>query len=178
MVERGTERLCQRVRGIDDTRDVGKNNFLGSFPLLQGKMLDVNVTGTRCGTIRVNHQDCCGVILEQRGRTELRVSKLQENRSKVLDNLGGMNGGEEFGFGGASRYRGLYLGLVGQGTTAEHEDKAGDRASCDQIGGVCCIDIAGQFRRGLWLRELWQRRIGRERPKVTERKRREDRFFQ
>ena len=65
-----------------------------------------------------------------------------------------MNGGEEFGFGGASRDRGLYLGLVRQGTTAKHEDKAGDRASCDQIGGVRCIDIAGQFCRGLWLREL------------------------
>ena len=155
MVERGPKRLRQGVGGIDDARDVGKDNFLGGLPLLQGEVLDVNVTGTRCGTICVNHQDRGCIVLEQRGRTELWVSKLQENRAKVLGDLGGMNGGEEFGFGGASRYRGLYLGLVRQGTTAKHEDKAGDRASCDQIGGVCCIDIAGQFRQGLWLREIW-----------------------
>jgi hypothetical protein len=102
MVERGTERLCQRVHGIDDDRDMGKNNLLGSFPLLEGKMLNVDVTGTRCGMIRIDHQDRCGVILEQRGRTELRVSKLQENGLKVLGDLGSMYGGEEFGFGGAS----------------------------------------------------------------------------
>jgi hypothetical protein len=34
MVERGTERLRQRVGGIDDARDVGKDDFLGGFPLL------------------------------------------------------------------------------------------------------------------------------------------------
>ncbi len=102
MMERGTERFCQRVGGIDDTRDMGKDNFLGGFPLLQGEMLDVDVTGTRCGTIRVNHQDRGCIILKQRGRTELWVSKLQENRAKVLGDFGGMNGGEEFGFGGAS----------------------------------------------------------------------------
>jgi hypothetical protein len=93
MVKRRTKGLCQGVGGIEDTRDVGKNNLPGSFPLLKGKMLNVNVTGTWCGTIRIDHQDRRGVIFEQCGWTELRVSKLQQNRLKVLGNLGGMNGG-------------------------------------------------------------------------------------
>ena len=116
-------------------------------------MLDVDVTGTRRGPAGIDHQDCRGVILEQRGRTELRISKLREDRPKVLGNLGSMNGGKKFGFGGASRHRGLNFGLVCQRATAKHKDKASDRTSRDEVGGVRSIHISGQFSRGLWLRE-------------------------
>ncbi len=60
-------------------------------------MLDVDVIGSRCGPTCIDLQDRRGVIFEQRGRAELRVSKLQENRPKVLGDLGGMNGGKKFG---------------------------------------------------------------------------------
>ncbi len=77
MMERGTERLCQGIGRIDDARDVRKHDFLGSLPLLKCKMLFVDVTSTWSGTIRINHQDGRGVVLEQNGRTELRVSELR-----------------------------------------------------------------------------------------------------
>ena len=79
MMERGTEGLCQGIGRIDNAGDVRKHDFLGSFPLLEGKMLDVNVTSTRCGTIRIDHQNGRGVVFEQRGRTKLRVTKLRKD---------------------------------------------------------------------------------------------------
>ena len=84
MMERGAQRLCQRIGGVDNARDVREDDLLGSFPLLEGKMLDVDMTGTWCGAICIDHQDCRGVIFEQGGRTKLWVPKLEEDRPKVL----------------------------------------------------------------------------------------------
>ena len=101
MVERGAQGLRQRIGGVDNPWDVGEDNFLGSFPLLEGEMLDVDMTSTWCGAICIDHQDSRGVIFKQSGRTKLWVPKLEEDRPKVFGNLGGMDSGEEFGFSGA-----------------------------------------------------------------------------
>jgi hypothetical protein len=122
MMERGAQGLCQRIGGVDNARDVREDDLLGSFPFLEGKMLDVDMTGTWCGAICIDHQDCRGVIFEQGGRTKLWVPKLEEDRPKVFSNLGGMDGGKEFGFSGAGGDCRLNLGFVSQGTTAKHKD--------------------------------------------------------
>ena len=84
VMERGTEGLGQRVCGVNDARNMREDNLVGSFPFLEGKMLDVNMTSTRRWAIRVYHQDCRSVILKQRSRTNLRVPKFREDRPKVL----------------------------------------------------------------------------------------------
>jgi hypothetical protein len=38
-------------RGIYNASDVDKNNLLGSFPLLKGEMLEVDVMGSQCGQL-------------------------------------------------------------------------------------------------------------------------------
>ncbi len=105
VMERGTEGLGLRVCGVNDARNMGEDNLVGSFPFLEGKMLDVNMTSTRRWTTRIYHQDCSSVILEQRSRTNLRVPKFREDRPKVLGNLGEVDSSEEFGVCGAGGNR-------------------------------------------------------------------------
>ncbi len=56
-----------------------------------------------------------------------------------------MDGGKEFGFGGASRHCGLDFGLVRQGAPAENEDKTGDQATRDKVGSMCSVDVSSKF---------------------------------
>ena len=79
VMERGTEGLGQRICGVNDAGDMGENNFVGSFPFLEGKVLNVDMASTRRWTTRVDHQDCRSVILEQRSRANLRVPKFRKD---------------------------------------------------------------------------------------------------
>ncbi len=74
MMKSGAEGLCQGISCIDDAMDVRKHNFFRSFPLLDGKVLNVDVASTGRGAIRIDHEDSGGVVFEQCGWTELRVA--------------------------------------------------------------------------------------------------------
>ena len=73
MMKRGSKRFRQGIRGVDDTRNVRKNNLIRCLPFLEGKMLDVDMTSARRGTTRINHQDGGSVVFKQRSWAELRV---------------------------------------------------------------------------------------------------------
>ena len=56
-MEDPSQRLSQIVRAIDGARDEVQNNVTSIFPVLDGKVLDVNVAGVLGGDLRVNHVD-------------------------------------------------------------------------------------------------------------------------
>ncbi len=62
-VKSGTERFREGIRWIDDPRDMTKDDITIRFPLLNCKMLNINMSGAWCWATRVDHQDCCLVIL-------------------------------------------------------------------------------------------------------------------
>ena len=62
-VESGAERFSEGVRRVDDTRNVAKDNIAVGLPLLDGKVLDVNMSRTWRWATRVDHQDGRLVVL-------------------------------------------------------------------------------------------------------------------
>jgi hypothetical protein len=50
------------VRGIIDAGDVKKNNITGFLPILNSKVLDVNMAGARGRTVHINHFDGSNII--------------------------------------------------------------------------------------------------------------------
>ena len=57
LMEDPTEWLGEVIRWVDDARDEVHDNVAGIFPVLNGKVLDVNVAGALGGDLRVNHVD-------------------------------------------------------------------------------------------------------------------------
>ncbi len=143
-VESGAERFSEGVRGVDDARDVTKDNIAIGLPLLNGEMLNINMSRTWRRSTRVNHQNRCLIVLVKHRWTRLCIVQLEEDRSQIFCNLRGLDGGDEFGFCRACRDRRLDLRLVCNWSTTEHESETGDGTSCAEIRGVCGINIASE----------------------------------
>ena len=87
------------------------------------KVLDINVAGARSGAILVDHVNG-GTIVDMKLRgTRREIPKLLKNKAEVLRDLGSMNSGTEFGFGGAGGADALELRLIRDGTTGQAKHK-------------------------------------------------------
>lgn len=62
MVMCGTEQLCQGVRRIHNSRDMGDDHFSVSSPFLKSKMLDINMACTRCRVTGTYHENGCRLL--------------------------------------------------------------------------------------------------------------------
>ena len=80
-VENPAKRLGESVGRVDDSRDVAHFNVSSSFPVLDGKVLDVNVTGAISGNLVVDHKNSRHVILVDRRRGGLLETKVSENHT-------------------------------------------------------------------------------------------------
>ena len=98
VVKGGTKGLGQRVRRVHDTRDMREDNLAVGLPFLQSKVLYINVASARCRTACVHHKDSRSIILEESRRCKLWLSELEEDRSQVLGDFGGVDSCKKFGF--------------------------------------------------------------------------------
>ena len=57
------ESLCQIITGIENPRNVLYDNLFFSSPLLHGKMLDFDVTGTCSGLVLIDHHNEYHIVL-------------------------------------------------------------------------------------------------------------------
>ena len=64
------------VAGVDDARDVTHDNLTSSTPLLNRKVLDVDMAGARGRTTLVHHSNGSLVVHIERGGAELSKAKL------------------------------------------------------------------------------------------------------
>jgi hypothetical protein len=96
----GTQRLGEGIGRVDDARDLAENDVPLGFPLLNCKMLDVDVTRSWRWAAGIDHKNGRLVVLVEHIRTRLGISKFIEDRSQVLGNLGSLNGSDEFSFSG------------------------------------------------------------------------------
>ena len=62
-VQNPSERLGECIWGVDDTRDVAHFDVSSNFPILDGKVLDVDVVGVISGNLIINHKDGQHVVL-------------------------------------------------------------------------------------------------------------------
>ena len=155
--------LGQVIQGIDDARDVLRDNVASILPILNGKMLDINVTGALGRDASVDHVDSRHVVFVDWGGTGLGKTEFEEDRAKVLRMFSCDNCSQKFGFSGAGGCDGLGLSAVRNGTTTEDKGVSGSRTSFTEVIGMSSIDVASQFRRGRRFRERRQVGLGGQR---------------
>ena len=129
----GTQRLGEGIGRIDDARDGVENDIAIGFPLLNHKMLYVDVARSWGRAAGIDHKDGRLVVLVEHSRTRLDIFEFIKDRSHVLGNLGSLNCSDEFSVSGARGDGRLHIGLVGNGTTTKHEGEASDRSASGQV---------------------------------------------
>ena len=97
-VESGAERFCEGVRRVDDAWNVTKDNIAIGLPLLNGEVLNVNMSRAWRRSTRVDHQNRRLIVLVKHRWTWLSIVQLEEDRSQLFCDFRGLNGGDEFGF--------------------------------------------------------------------------------
>ena len=70
------------------------------FPILDGKVLDVNMTGTFSGNTRIDHFDGRLIVAIDVGGSGLGKTKIGENGAKIFGMFGRRDSSNEFSFGG------------------------------------------------------------------------------
>jgi hypothetical protein len=94
--------LGKTIAGVDNAVDFLEEEVTGLFPILDGKILDVNVAQEVFGgAISVDHLDGQFIVLADWGRASLRrEAELGEDGMKVFCNFSGRGGSKEFCFSG------------------------------------------------------------------------------
>ena len=73
------ERFSSGIRRIDRSRDMCEQDVAIRAPFLNGKMLDVDVTSTRCWTIVVDHGDSSLVV-------DVYFSRIADGKAEIGQN--------------------------------------------------------------------------------------------
>ena len=94
--KRPAKGLGSLVSDIDDARDMTHDNETMMLPLLNSKVLYVNVSGVRSGLAFIDHGNGGDVVFVERCGTLLWNAKLMKDGTKVFGNLGSMHSGNEF----------------------------------------------------------------------------------
>ena len=115
-MEDPSQRLSQIVRAIDGARDEIQNNVTSIFPVLDGKVLDVNVTGTLSGNLSVDHIDSGLVVQVQASGARRGETKLFEDCTQVPSLFGSSDGRKEFSLSGTGGGDGLCLRTITHST--------------------------------------------------------------
>lgn len=88
-MENPAERLGMVIRGIDDTiRDVDHDDAAGIFPILNGKVLDVNVKRAFSRNFGVDHFDGRHVVIVERSGFHLAEAQFSHDGTQVLRMFG------------------------------------------------------------------------------------------
>ena len=107
-----TEGLGKVVGRIDNSREVSHDNVASILPVLDGKVLDVNVTRSLSRNSSIDHFDRGHVVLVDRSGSMLWKSEFFQNEPQVPGMFSSENGGKKLSFGGAGSRDGLRLSAV------------------------------------------------------------------
>jgi hypothetical protein len=79
-----TDTLCESITGVDDTIEVGKEDVACFAPILNGKVLDFDVTRLFGRLVGINHFDGGLVVFIEEGGSILSKSELSQDGSKIF----------------------------------------------------------------------------------------------
>ena len=133
------------VGNVDKARDVMHDDDSMMLPLLNGKMLNVNMPGAGSGFALIDHGNGGDVVLVEQCWSFLGNTEFMKDGTKVFGNLGSMHSSNELSLGGTCSNSGLKFGLVGNGTTSKTEYNTSERALCVSVSGIGCINKANKL---------------------------------
>ncbi len=143
-VEDGTKRFGKVVRGVQDTRDEMHDNVTEFLPVLDGKVLDVDVARTFGRDTRIDHVDGRLVVTEQNRRARTGETKVGQDGTEVASMFSGTDGSVKFRLGGTGGGGRLGLALVGDTAAGEKESKASGRATRAKVISMSSIQKTNQ----------------------------------
>ena len=137
-MEDPTKRFGEVASGIQRTTDVLQLEIgVGrGGPVLDGKELNVNVTGALRGSAVVDEFDGAGVVLTKRGWPSGREAEIGEHKAKILGNLGSRNRSNELRFRGTGGGDALGFAAIGNGSTSVKEGIASGGATVAEVIGM------------------------------------------
>lgn len=141
-MEDPSERLREVVGRVDNAGNVTHDDVAGVVPILNSKMLDVNVTRAFGRYTSVDHLDGRHVVFVDGRGTDLWEPQFLQDRAKILRMFGCQDRSEKLSFSGAGGSDGLCLGAVGDSSSTQHESIAGSRAAVAEVVGVSGVDEA------------------------------------
>jgi hypothetical protein len=100
MVQQPTKGLGQGIIWINGAPDVAQDHFTFGDPLLQGKMLYVNVMTAIRRALGICHHNGSCIVLIELSSFQLTDRDLHEDSTEILCELGGTNSRDKFTFGG------------------------------------------------------------------------------
>ena len=118
-MENPTEWLGKGIRRVDDSRDVAHNDIARCFPVLDGKVLNVNVSGAIRRNVVVDHEDSRHIVFVDWSGRGLRETELMEDGTEVSSLLSSGNSSNEFSLSRACGHERLCLGTVGDCAASE-----------------------------------------------------------
>ena len=148
LMKNPTKRFCKVIRWVDDAMDEGHDNVSCIFPVLNGKMLDINVSRAFGGDLGVDHVDGRLVVGVEDSRAFGRKTQLCHDSAKVFGMLGGGNSSHEFSFSGACGSDGLCFAAVGHSSAAEHESITCSGTPVAEIVGMGGVKETSKFAGG------------------------------
>ena len=98
-VQNPAKRFGKSIGNREDTRDMSHNDILGFSPVLNGKVLDINMTRMFSGDTVVDHIDCRHVVFVEWGHTILWVAKFQEDGTQVFGVFSCCDSSKKLSFG-------------------------------------------------------------------------------
>ncbi len=100
-MEGPAESLGGLVSVVDDARKMVHDDITPTTPLLDGKVLNVDMAGARSRLTLVDHRNGSHVVFVERSGIRLPETELSENRTEILGSLGGMTSCVKFRLGAA-----------------------------------------------------------------------------
>ena len=132
-------------------------------PILDGKVLDGNVTSTISRLTGIDHFDGRIIVAVQDGRTRLAKIQLREDCTKVQGSFGGGDRSKEFSFGRTCGCNGLSFRLIGDCTAGQKKSKTSGRTSLTQVIGMGSVDETHKSGKRSLREERERGRVGRRR---------------
>ena len=116
-MEDPTKGFGEIIGWVEYSRDKTHDNVASFFPILDGKVLDINVTGALSGDTGVDHIDGRLIVLIDGSGASQRETEVLHDSAEVLGLLGSIDGSEEFGLGGTCCSDALGLAAIRNSTT-------------------------------------------------------------
>ena len=140
-----SQRFRKCVWGIQDARDMNELDTTPFFPILDSKVLDIDMSRTFSRNWRVDNVNGRCIIFIDRSWSFARETKLKKNWSQIKGNFGTWYCSKKLCFSRADSSDRLCFGTVDNGTTTIGEDKTSGRLLFALVVGVGGIDKGHQL---------------------------------
>ena len=146
LMEDPAKRFGEVITRIENARAESHKDMAGIFPILDGKVLNINVPGAFRGYLGIDHIDSGLVVFINGSRSRWRKAKVSKDGTKVLSLFGSSDSSKEFGSSRAGSSDGLCFRAVGNSATGHHEGVASHGTLIAKVIGKGSINKTNKLR--------------------------------